>query len=113
MNRRRLILLALMAGLGLGLLWWWNKPIDHDSAARIADRLAQTWLVRSGAQPQAFLKREDQQWADGWEFRWRYRACPDYASLRVWISRNGRRASLAEVPDCQPVRGFSGVPLKT
>jgi hypothetical protein len=113
MSRRRMILLALAAGLGLGLIWWWNKPIDHDTAARLADRLAQRWLVHNGVPPRAFLAREDRQWADGWEFRWRYRACPDYASLRVWISGNGRQIGLAEVPDCQPVRGFGGGPLKT
>jgi hypothetical protein len=51
--------------------------------------------------------------ADGWEFRWRYRPCPEFASLRVWISRNGRRASYAEFPDCAPVTGLPADPRKT
>lgn len=53
-----------------------------------------------------FGPREVLQWADGWEFRWRYQPCADHASLRIWISSDGRNARYAEVPDCLPQRGF-------
>jgi len=53
-----------------------------------------------------FGPREARHWADGWEFRWRYRPCADQASLRIWVSSDGRQARYAEIPDCVPRRGF-------
>ena len=66
----------------------------------------------SGEPMQLFTAREGRQWADGWEFRWRYQPCPKFASLRVWISRDGRRARFAELPDCAPGGGLGMDPLK-
>ncbi|WP_439545418.1 hypothetical protein [Sandarakinorhabdus sp.] len=110
-TRRRivLIIIAALAGgsLALGL---YDPDIDAPAAEALADRLAKQYHVRSGVPSSAFAAREGQQWADGWEFRWRYKSCPEYASLRVWISRNGRRASYAELPDCAPADGSAARP---
>ncbi|WP_310496930.1 hypothetical protein [Sandarakinorhabdus sp.] len=116
MQRRRLVLVTILALSGALVLAWglgaFERDIDAPTATAIADRLAGQYLVRSGESPRAFTARETRQWADGWEFRWRYRACPEMASLRVWISRNGRRANYAEFPDCAPRGGISAAPLK-
>ncbi len=114
MNRRRLMLVvaAFVAG-GIAMLSLYDPAIDAQAAAAMADRLAQQYHRQSGNPRAAFAAREGRQWADGWEFRWRYRSCPDFASLRVWISRNGRKASYAEFPDCAPVTGLQAEPRKT
>lgn len=106
---RRLVLggivLALAIGIGIGAF---HPDIDAPQAGRIADRLSVAY-VRAGGEPASnFSRREIRQWADGWEFRWRFKPCPEFASLRVWISRDGRRASYAELPECGP----SAPPLK-
>lgn len=110
---RRLILagiaLALAIAIGLGVF---HRDIDAPTAARIADRLRVQYDRGSGESVRNFAPREDRQWADGWEFRWRYVPCPQFASLRVWISRDGRRASYAELPDCSPDDGVMGTSLK-
>lgn len=111
MTRRRilLIIVAALAGgsLALGL---YDPPIEGPDAAALADRLARQYHVQSGMPRSEFAPREGRQWADGWEFRWRFKPCPEYASLRVWISRNGRRASYAELPDCAPGDGSAARP---
>ncbi|MFZ4381626.1 MAG: hypothetical protein ACOYO0_06640 [Sandarakinorhabdus sp.] len=111
MTRRRilLIIIAALAGgsLALGL---YDPEIDPPAAAALADRLAREYHVRSGMPSSEFAPREGRQWADGWEFRWRFKPCPEFASLRVWISRNGRRASYAEFPDCAPATGIGAPP---
>ena len=112
-RRRRLLLF----GVGIGLIFaaialLWHREIDAPTAVRIADRLQLQYLRGSGERPSAFAAREDARWADGWEFRWRYRPCPERASLRIWISRDGRRASYAELPDCDPAAGLNRAPLK-
>ena len=112
-RRRRLLLL----GVGFGLIiaavtLLWHRDIDAPTAARIADRLQAQYTHGSGQPTRNFASREDARWADGWEFRWRYRPCPERASLRVWISRDGRRASYAELPDCDPATGVGRMPLK-
>lgn len=107
MPRRRIVLIAIAAGLALALgLGLFERDIDPEAATRLADRMAGQYFVRAHESPRAFGPREGRQWADGWEFRWRYRACPELASLRVWISRNGRRASYAEFPECHPESGI-------
>ena len=113
MNRRRLVLIvaAFVAG-GAAMFNFYDPAIDPAAAASLADRLALQYHVQSGNPRAAFTAREGRQWADGWEFRWRYRMCPEFASLRVWISRNGRRASYAELPDCAPANGLPGEPRK-
>ncbi len=110
---RRLILggiaLSLALAIGLGVF---RRDIDAETATGIADRMLVQYR-RGNAEPlRNFTAREMRIWADGWEFRWRYRPCPEFASLRVWISRDGRRASYAEMPDCAPERGFAMKPLK-
>jgi hypothetical protein len=114
MTRRRILLLTIVfvAG-GFAALHLYDPPIEAEAAAAIADRLANQYRQRSGQPRGLFQAREGRQWADGWEFRWRYRPCPEFASLRVWISRNGRRANYAEFPDCAPATGLSADPRKT
>lgn len=111
MTRRRilLIIIAALAGgsLALGL---YDPAIEEPEARALADRLARHYHVQSGMPSSEFTAREGRQWADGWEFRWRFKPCPDYASLRVWISRNGRRATYAEFPDCAPADGSAALP---
>jgi hypothetical protein len=113
MNRRRsLLLIAVFAASGFAALQFYDPPIEAQAAASLADRMAGEYRQRSGQPRGVFLAREGRQWADGWEFRWRYRPCPDFASLRVWVSRNGRRVSYAEFPDCAPVTGLTANPRK-
>jgi hypothetical protein len=102
MTRRRMILIAVAGGLALAIgLGAWDRDIDAKTATVMADKLAVQYFHRSGESPRQFAVREARQWADGWEFRWRYRPCPENASLRIWISRNGRRANYAELPECE------------
>ena len=113
LTRRRNLLVGIalvLAGLvGFSL---YHPDIDAKAAANIADQLLLQYHRRSGNPLRDFAAREDRIWADGWEFRWRYRLCPQAASLRVWISRDGRRASYAELPDCAPQTGVMVSPLK-
>lgn len=111
MTRRRLLLIitAFTAG-AVAVLTLYDPAIDAQTAAAMADRLASEYHRQSGNPRAAFTAREGRQWADGWEFRWRYRPCPEFASLRVWISRNGRRANYAEFPDCAPATGLQRNP---
>ena len=110
---RRLVLagvaLALVIAIAMGVF---HRDIDAPTAAKIADKLQVQYARTSGQPPRAFTGREDMQWADGWEFRWRYLPCPELASLRVWISRDGRSARYAELPDCAPDNGLNVAPLK-
>jgi hypothetical protein len=111
-RRRRLLLLGVGIGLvvaAVALLW--HRDIDAPTAIGIASRLQVQYLRGSGDAPANFAKREDARWADGWEFRWRYRPCPERASLRIWISRDGRRASYAELPECAPESGVGRLPV--
>lgn len=111
-RRRRLLLIGVGIGLCIAaVLLLWRRDIDAPTAARIADRLQTQYAQGSGESPRRFGAREDARWADGWEFRWRYRPCPERASLRIWISRDGRRASYAELPECNPGSGIGVVPL--
>jgi hypothetical protein len=105
----------LLFGVGIALIvaavgLLWHPEIDAPTAARIADRLRIQYTHGSGESPRNFAPREDARWADGWEFRWRYRPCPERASLRIWISRDGRRATYAELPECDPESGVGKVP---
>ncbi len=112
-RRRRLLLLGVGIGLVFAaLVMLWRRDIDAPTAARIADRLQVQYTNGSGEPSRNFAAREDARWADGWEFRWRYRPCPERASLRIWISRDGRRASYAELPECDPATGVGRLPLK-
>ena len=113
-NKRRRQMLLLGVGIGLvvavaALLW--HREIDAPTAAKMADRLRVQYTLGSGETTANFERREDARWADGWEFRWRYRPCPERASLRIWISRDGRRATYAELPQCAPEGGVGQQPL--
>jgi hypothetical protein len=112
-RRNRLILVGIAIGLALvAAVTLWPRDIDAPTAAKMADQLQSQYLRANAESRLNFAAREDRIWADGWEFRWRYRPCPQFASLRVWISRDGRRASYAELPDCAPTQGFPVNPLK-
>ena len=109
-RRRRLLLLGVGVGLVVSaVLLMWRRDIDAPLAARMADRLQLQYARGSGEGPAWFGAREAARWADGWEFRWRYRPCPEKASLRIWISRDGRRASYSELPECTPEGGAGRV----
>lgn len=112
-NRARLVVLGVGIGLVVaGIITLFPRDIDAPTAAKMADRLLIQYS-RTNSEPLLnFARREDRIWADGWEFRWRYQPCPQFASLRVWISRDGRRASYAELPDCAPTQGYMVNPLK-
>ena len=104
-RQRRLLLLGAGIALIIGaIILAWPHEIDAPTAARLADRLHLQYARGTGNSMRSFAPREDARWADGWEFRWRYRPCPERASLRIWISRDGRQATYAEVPDCDPAR---------
>lgn len=109
---RRRILLIIIAALAGGSLAFslYDPAIEGPEAAAIADRLARHYQAHAGMPRSEFAAREGRQWADGWEFRWRFKPCPEYASLRVWISRNGRRATYSEFPDCAPSDGATARP---
>jgi len=110
---RRLALAAIAATLAVAIFAGvFRRDIDAAAATAIADRLRVQYHRGSGESPANFGAREMRIWADGWEFRWRYRPCVDFASLRIWVSRDGRLARYVEQPDCAPVSGFAGSPLK-
>lgn len=111
-RRRLLLMIAAAAAGGAFMLALYDPAIDAPAAAALADRMATSYQSQSGLQRSAFAAREGRQWADGWEFRWRFKPCPELACLRVWVSRNGRKASFAEIPDCAPAAGL-GVPPRT
>lgn len=109
---RRLVLAGIAVALLLAIvLGVFHRDIDADTAKGIANRMVIQYSRGSGSTGRDFGGREIAVWADGWEFRWRYRPCPELASLRIWISRDGRRASYAELPDCAPNGGISVRPL--
>ncbi len=106
MTRRRAILISIAALLGAALaLGLYDREIDAEAASAMAERLARDYHARSGHPKTEFTAREGRLWADGWEYRWRFKPCPELASLRIWISRNGRRVHFAEVPECTPADG--------
>ena len=110
---RRLILAGIAASIAIAIaIGLFDREIDAEAATGIADSLADRYRAGSGERAAHFAGREVRQWADGWEVRWRYRPCADFASLRIWISRDGRRARYAELPDCTPERGFGPAPRK-
>ena len=111
-RRRRLLMLGAGLALIIGaMVLAWPREIDAPAAARLADRLQLQYIKGTGDSLRRFSPREEARWADGWEYRWRYRPCPERASLRIWISRNGRQATYAEIPDCDPARDTGRVPL--
>lgn len=112
-RRRTLLLIAVFLAAGVAAVKLYDPPIEPEAAAALADRLAVEYRQHSGQPREMFEAREGRQWADGWEFRWRYRPCPEFASLRVWISRNGRRAHYAEFPECAPANGMAAAPRRT
>ncbi len=96
-----------------GLAGLFHRDIDAETATGMAEKMLVQYRATTGEPPVHFQTREGRQWADGWEFRWRYRLCPEIASLRIWISRDGRRARFAEVPDCTPETGIAKPPVNT
>ncbi len=108
MTRTRLILIVIAVGLAVAIAAGaFRRNIDAEQATAMAEKMLAQYRTASGQPAVHFTAREGLQWADGWEFRWRYRPCPERASLRIWISRDGRRASFAEVPDCSPDTGLA------
>jgi hypothetical protein len=113
MSRRKLLLLGVAGAIGFaGLFLLMPTRIDQSEAAAIAQRLLVRYHQRSGEPTARFGPGEARHWADGWEFRWRYRPCADQASLRIWVSSDGRQARYSEIPDCLPQRGF-GASMQT
>jgi len=105
--RRKTLLIGLGAVLGAAGLWLlMPRHIDKPQATAIAEKLWMQYRRQAGEPPGRFGPRETLQWADGWEFRWRYEPCAEQASLRIWVSSDGRNARYSELPDCVPQRGF-------
>ena len=112
MTRTRKILIGIAIGLAALIGFSFYHPdIDAKTAAKIAEQLLVQYHRGSGDSLRNFTPREDRIWAEGWEFRWRYRPCPQAASLRVWISRDGRRANYSELPECSLEPGAGRIPL--
>jgi hypothetical protein len=103
-SRRALLLTLIGVTLGATLLFAIPRRIDEREAERIATRLLDQYARSQSEGRSSFLPLERALWADGWEFRWRYRACADIASLRVWIRHDGRETRYTELPDCLPQR---------
>lgn len=82
------------------------RRIDAPQAERIAEQMQQRFRSGAGQPAARFEDVERRVWADGWEFRWRFKPCADLASLRIWISHDGREARYVELPECTPERGF-------
>lgn len=111
MTGRRALLIGIAALLGAALaLGLFDRDIDAETAAAIAERMARDYHARTGHPRSEFAAREGQLWADGWEYRWRFKPCPELASLRIWISRNGRRVRYAELPECAASDGVPRQP---
>jgi hypothetical protein len=112
MTRRRTLLLIGVAITAVGALSMaLPRRIEAPEAIRMAKAMQVQFLQRAGELPARFAPAERAIWADGWEFRWRYLPCGDVASLRVWISHDGRQARYVELPDClpEPGQGTPGV----
>jgi hypothetical protein len=110
---RRVVLVGIALGLCVAIAFGvFHRDIEAPEAAAMATKLLAQYQKSSGESLLHLGRREDRQWADGWEFRWRYKPCPEMASLRIWISRDGRRARYAELPDCAPNAGIGVNPLK-
>ena len=100
-STRTIVLAAAAIGLLVAVLGGvFRRDIDAETATAMAERMLKQYRIASHEPARHFPVREGRQWADGWEFRWRYRPCPETASLRIWISRSGERATFAEIPDC-------------
>lgn len=111
MTRRTALLATIAALLGGALaLGLYDREIDAETASAIAERMARSYHTRTGHPRTEFTPREGRLWADGWEYRWRFKPCPERASLRIWISRNGRRVRYAELPECTPGDGDAPPP---
>lgn len=105
-SRRALLLTGVGLILASGVSIIMPRRIDAPEATRIAEKLQAQFRLRAQQPAQLFAPVERQVWADGWEFRWRYKPCDDVASLRIWVRHDGREARYVELPDCLPQRGF-------
>lgn len=98
--------------IGLGLIvasivsFVMPRRIDANQAERIAEQMQQRFRARAGQPAGRFENVERRIWADGWEFRWRFKPCAEVASLRIWISHDGSEARYVELPECAPETGF-------
>ena len=59
------------------------------------------YVSNSGEPPNHFADRQAIAYPDGWEFSWVYRPCPDLATLKVFIHKDGR-GDYGETPECAP-----------
>ena len=100
------ILIALSA-------WIWLRPrdIDEEQADAVAKAMAVRYAATTGEPVMHFGRARRVVYPDGWEFVWSYRPCPDDASLRVFVPRNGHRPRYTEQPDCAARTGFSVKPV--
>ena len=83
--------------------------IDLPTAAGRANRLLAVYVHDSGEPPVHFIAAGAIGYADGWEFAWRYRPCPEIAALKIFIGKSGSATSSA-LPDCTPRRGYAVSP---
>ena len=88
-----------------GWLWLRPRPIDEPGADAIAKATAVRFAASTGQPVAHFGRARRIAWPDGWEFVWRYRPCPDTASLRVFVPLSGRGVLVTEAPDCAADHG--------
>ena len=114
MPKRARVLFALAAViLAVAVVLWQQRTvkIDRPTAEARATRLLTAYLADSDDPPTHFGPAKIIDYDDGWEFTWAYRPCADIAALRVFIANSGT-ASYAQLPDCNPQRGFAARPRR-
>lgn len=102
------VALALAGWIGLGRV---PDRLDKPAATMVAAKLLAAYARETGEPAVHFTARGPVDYPDGWEFSWSYAPCPEIASLRVFIGRDGR-ANYAQTPDCAPAAGLMVPPAR-
>ena len=113
--RRAMIYFALALAVLIAAFWLWRgrrHDIDLATAGARAKYLLAAYIHDSGEPSAHFIAATTVGYTDGWEFAWRYGPCPEFAALKVFISRSGH-ASYSALPDCAPQHGFNVSPRQT
>ncbi|QMW22423.1 hypothetical protein [Sandaracinobacteroides saxicola] len=99
--------LAMLALTAAAAVWLFRpaSPITQEDADRIAERALISYISSAGERRGHFAEAQSVDYADGWDYSWTYKICPDEGELRVFVTLKGR-ASITATPDCNPVRGF-------
>ena len=105
--------LAALALVAAVQFWLARTPreIGQPEAAAKASAMLSAYVAHTGEPPSHFAAPQEVAYADGWQYSWRYRPCPDIAALQIFIHRDGR-GDYGAPPECHPVRGLA-VPPQT